>query len=988
MTDMGNIGATSGNVYFQISGGPLGGTQQTAAATTMTLADFQDVMVSLGYTEEQIVNYLNNPSLPFLVTPKDDGTYVFDVGQMLDDVLSGGDGSSGTLEGENFGDVFEQRLGALLEDPSFLDDIGAESPEIAENKLKMALLYPDSVTGDKLQEVLQQLMEGAPEGWPPQEKLDQFERELGRKQDNSFEDTMKQMADEGDFTALRNAYYNGKPEQLTESQKVMYNQIMAASSSELQTVYGIPPNIRVPTQGAEYFNTRTNVDLEDSFITKLVEMKLLGDLGLPGGITESEFNTLRSMLYFSDPTNSAQSALQSKFDGLYKETLTEFRTENGLPEQWTPETQTAAGQAWADGVWRGEFIKELNALPIPADMKSQILAALANPEGTDPIISAMLGSLVEQTTANVIQSLGLPATWTPQAKTVDPNVPAASLLMARAGISNLQGIYDAGVQALAAMPPGDPNRALLIDYLKKIGDALSKLQEMMYIVESSSAKVSKTLGLAVQDMQQNKIDEAAKQAEEARKQKDSKGYKKAHDEGKQTFMKIFGPIMAVIMAILAVMTGNPALMAVAIFMLANSLSQAFGGPDLMQKVFELVGKLVEAVGKALGLPESAISALSMMVKIMLIVAVVVVCLATGGGSMVGSMILMQFIMDAVMKSDLILDGMKISDPDPDPEEIAKVTMAVMITMMVVMMVIMIVQMIVMTVLTGGAGAAPAAGMMAAIGAQIGAAAARVGQAIATFVNALCEASQIIAKIVEAIQKVVEMVIKLMQKLMEIIQKVMSTVKDIAQSVGKMITKFVGEITKKAGDLATTLEQGAANVFSKLPQFMQNAVEQIQSTVKSICEQITKLVEKVIKMLKENTVIQKVQEFFQDKIKSAKDAFQAQKDAWKGYDSGQKMSKVANYVQNAVDLTSGLNSAISGITQAQYALQMAELVKLQAKSEAYIEEVEALIKMLKKIIENLLDGMGPITEFIQDITNLQIKKYEDASSAGGWDAVSS
>ncbi|CRX37762.1 hypothetical protein [Estrella lausannensis] len=977
MTGMGNIGDTSSNVFFQISGGPLGSTTQTAASTTMTLADFQDVMVSLGYTEEQITNYLNNPSLPFLVTPQDTGQYVFDPVQLLNDLMSGGDGSGSVVTGENFGEVFEQRLGALLQDPSFLDEIGAASPEIAENKLKMALLNPDSVAGDKLQEVLRNLMEGAPEGWPPQAQLDVFERELGAKKDGSFEENMESMADEGDFMALRNAYYNNKPEQLTDAQKTMFNQIMAASNSQLQTIYGIPPNIQVPSPGAEYFNTSVNVNFEDDFKTKLVEMKLLGDLGLPGGITEQEFNTLRSMLYFNDPTNSQQSALQGKFQDLYNSILSEFKADNGLPEQWTPERQTAVGQAWADGVWRSSFMDNLNALSIPTEMKAQILAALANPAGADPIIQAMLGSLVDETTAGVIQSLGLPATWAPQAKTVDSNVPAASLLMARAGIANLQGIYNAGLEALAAMPPNDPNRSLLIDYLKRIGDSLSKLQEMMYIVESSSAKVSKTLGAAVQDMQQNKIDEAAKQAEEARNQKDSKGYKKQHDEGKQTFMKIFGPIMAVIMAILAVMTGNPALMAIALFMLANSLSQAFGGPDLMQKVFELVGKLVEKIGKALGLSESAISALSMLTKILLIVAVVVVCLATGGGSMVGSMILMQFIMDAVMKSDLILDGMKISDPDPDPEEIAKVTMAVMITMMAVMMTVMIVQMIVMTVLTGGAGAAPAAGMLAGIGAQLGAMAGQLAGAISTFITALGPVGQIIMKIVEAIQKVVEMVIKLLQKLMEIIQKVMNFVKDVAKAVGDIIKNVARAIVDAVDDLLKALSKGASEILSKTPQFVQNAARSVQDTVSQIAQKIQDLANQFIKFLKNSSVVQKIQQFFKD-----------QADAWSKMNSGEKMSKVANYMQNAVDITIGLNSAVSGITQAQYAMMMAELVKLQAKSEAYIEEVEALIKMLKKIIENLLEGMGPITEFIQDINSLQVKKYEDASSAGGWDAVAS
>lgn len=985
--DIGKFNLSGGHIQFTY-GSQAG---QGTASVGVTLANFQTVMVSLGYTDAEIKNYLNHPGQPFLVTPKDSGTTFFDTTKFFHNLVTGQFSSTATAATHNktYGEAFQERLNDLLSRPSILKDLGAENnADLADSKIKLALLFPENVTDPVVKKIIENLTKDFPTDWPGKEDLDGFLTEIGTRKDNSFEEQLGKLADPKDAKALQYAYYNNNQEGLTDAQKTMFKQIMDASRFDLVTNFGISPNIQVPSPGKEYFNTKLNLDLEDDFITKLSDLKVQGDLGLPGGITAKDFNILRSMLYFKDPSNPDQARLMGLFQSLYGQTLQQFKADGGLPPQWNPEPQTAAGQAFADGEWRKQFEINLNKQEITPELKNEIMLGLANPASASPIVQAMLNTLISQTTAEIIENLGLPSSWNPIAKVRDPNVSKVTQGMMQGGIKNLQDIYQAGLEALKAMAPGDPMRAVLMDYLKRIGDALNKLQETVYILESESAKAAKVLSSAMRDMQQNKMDQAAKQADQARQQRNSKGYKKSHDPGKQVFMKIFGPIMAIIMLLLSVIC--PVLFVLALFMLANSISQAVGGPDLMQKAFELISTVVDLLCKALGIPPNIASALKMIVKIMVIIYIVVIAIMIpGGGGIVGAMIIGQFLMDAIGKSGFVRDGMKATNPNVTDAELAKADQTLMIVTMVVMFTVMLVAMIAQLIITAG-------GAIIGVVAQIAKAALQVIKMLFELLKAL------IQFIVRLPSLIAQMAVKFIQaplaSIMNIVKVVAGALTEAAQFV-KSLPKMIADTAKALWDGIKSAVQTVIDITS---DFMDDAAQQTSQSIESAGNRITEIgkdisdkCDKLIKLVRSGEVIEALKSNFSiesiaDDAASVTDelanvAIEGAEAAEKG-SKGTGFAKLADYVVAAGSFAQGLQSTVTGITQAQYAMMMAALVLKQARSEAYMEEVDAMIKLLKKVITALLEGMAPFAEFISDISNLQSKKFQDSSSGAGWNAI--
>jgi hypothetical protein len=198
------------------------------------------------------------------------------------------------------------------------------------------------------------------------------------------------------------------------------------------------------------------------------------------------------------------------------------------------------------------------------------------------------------------------------------------------------------------MPPNDPGRALLMDYLKRIGDSLNKLQETMYLLEIADSKNSKTMSAAMQDMQQNKIDAMAKQAEQAREQRNSKGYKKKNDPVKKVLLGIFMPIFLIALIVVCTITVVLLpLVPILLFLLADSLSNT-AGFDLMTKTFELIGNIVAALAASCGMSAESVNALKTVIKAMIMTMIAVVCFVVVGG-LAGTFVGMMFFMSAIPK---------------------------------------------------------------------------------------------------------------------------------------------------------------------------------------------------------------------------------------------------------------------------------------------------------------------------------------------------
>ncbi len=107
-----------------------------------------------------------------------------------------------------------------------------------------------------------------------------------------------------------------------------------------------------------------------------------------------------------------------------------------------------------------------------------------------------------------------------------------------------------------------------------------------------------------------------------------------------------------------------------------------------------------------------------------------------------------------------------------------------------------------------------------------------------------------------------------------------------------------------------------------------------------------------------------------------------KDSFLNFARGFKETgKCAPAIGSIANATSTL--ALQGFTVAKAGadlslnLQLADLAILIANLKADQEEMEAIIRLLKKCIEGLMSEVGSMAEFVQAINTLQTKKYKDA-----------
>ncbi len=89
----------------------------------------------------------------------------------------------------------------------------------------------------------------------------------------------------------------------------------------------------------------------------------------------------------------------------------------------------------------------------------------------------------------------------------------------------------------------------------------------------------------------------------------------------------------------------------------------------------------------------------------------------------------------------------------------------------------------------------------------------------------------------------------------------------------------------------------------------------------------------------------------------------------------RLSSIASGVQQASQ--SGLQAAKAGSDMVLYT-ELAELAIKIANLKADQQEIDGLIKALKKIIEQLMAELSGLSEFVKSINQLQVKKFKDAS----------
>jgi hypothetical protein len=199
------------------------------------------------------------------------------------------------------------------------------------------------------------------------------------------------------------------------------------------------------------------------------------------------------------------------------------------------------------------------------------------------------------------------------------------------------------------------------------------------------------------------------------------------------------------------------------------------------------------------------------------------------------------------------------------------------------------------------------------------------------------------------------------------------------------------IVQGAQNLVELLQSGLSAIAQAVPESVKELSTNLANAVKSICDNLMIKIEESVTYSKMLNAFETLSNIFRpgsaEGAKVGAGGIDAEAVNTTG-GAGSRLQKLAGYMMSAGDIAQGTQQTVSGIMQAKWADVMAQLTRMQANREAYIEEVDALIRLLKKLMESLMNGMQPIVDFIKDISDLQSKKFTDSSSGAGWAAVAS
>lgn len=810
--------------------------------------------------------------------------------------------------------------------------------------------------------------------------------------ESSIQKELDKITDPVDKAMVEYAHYNSDPETLAllnPNQKELLKNVEKKAADNVNQKGGdAAAGFKGKVDNTAY-NTKLAIKYEDAYTAKLTQMKDNGE------ITDEEFKQLEQLL--RDPTlkypNQAQlNKLQTQ---ITQDVRSSFIAEVGIPSNFQPQVDTTFQTISNNGAWRTTFAENLDSYQpaLNADMKAQVQVALADPSAATGEVKTILDGLMAKTTAQVQEAKGLPPTWKPTETYIDPSTLTTQQLFAQKSVENLQDLLHTAQKTIEGLDPSIKGDVNYSNYLKAIGLALNALQEMLYIIQSRDTGNAKIISQIRFEAQKNKLDAHAKELKEMQeKQKAGKG-------GFLGFlgdvMKIFGPIMMAIVVIAAILLtpflGPMAWIAVAVAtaMLVASCVVAAGGPDLMQKGFELMDQMVQ---KILGdsAPKWLKDISQAIVKLVAVIAVVAGMCFTGP---VGIFLALQLGMEGLTKSNIIGDTVEACGGDGQAKMIATIVTMVALTVTIA---------IVTTIATLGVGiiAAIPAGTpittavvfqviinalrsaLSSAMAMAQSAATAVGEAGQT---AMHLARQALASSIAMARDLARTIAMNPQLLKEIPAEMLHNLQTSITNAAKIAAEGAGNVLKGAKDLAGSPRE----MIRSMNDITQDLLAQTEAITKSVARGVDARIDKIVDAVKttKDTLKQALQsqEDFVNLLSSIKD---------KGFD---KLDDISNSLRNMGDETlfTRLNQAASVGTFASDVGQKApeiardisqyELLKRQAELalsignlKAYEELMEVMIKILTKIINQLIDGLTPEADMVKSIGDLKKKIVADAT----------
>lgn len=581
-----------------------------------------------------------------------------------------------------------------------------------------------------------------------------FQNGLTKAFDAEFEAQLENYTDNPELQAqLRFAHYN--PGSGGSDIQAQLQQLQQAALSQLNSEgWAVPQNFTPSTDTAGYYFKMESAadDMLEAMLDNYVN---------PDGtvLTESQKNQIRNMYYGVTPQSGVLGDIAA---GMEATIAAELATAFGLPDGF-PLPKGAGHSLSVNGAFQQKFMELLNSLS--PEQKAEVMKAINDPMNSSisQETKELLNKLFNDAATAVRQQFGLPDDWTPSTSAIRG---VANMLptnqSALAAVSDLESEVALAITYVEQWP-NSPTKAMLLNVLKVVSEAISNLKQQLAIIMQKDAELSTKLGQAQLDTALTKVDENLKKIQEIQD-------KQAKMEALGPLFKIMEVFMLIFTVALCFMAGpiiGAILAAVIIADFAVKQSGAMGeDKGFIQAGFEAVVDLcVELLAPLIG--EEAATAVGLAINCAICTALIFV------NPMLGLQI---FFEHSGIIQTLFTD---VFGCDPMVGEIVA-----MVTQMVVEIVIMII----LTIVTGGA-AGPL--LVANISANV---AKAVGKAAEMAVKIVMRVIQVMMKVATALQRVGGIVGKVGKAIQQMAQRMVRLASRLAKLSVKM-TKYAEKVSK-------------------------------------------------------------------------------------------------------------------------------------------------------------------------------------------------
>lgn len=606
--------------------------------------------------------------------------------------------------------------------------------------------------------------------------------------------------------------------------KAIFQQVMGKVNTSMQKNVGAPPNWSFPSDG------ESATSLSSAFDCKF-KLALHHQVN-EGKVTQDQARLLEALHYNpnADVPNAGQ--LKAQLANIENGVLGELQKSWGFPSGYRPSPCTQNREAVLNGAYQSAFNTQLNNItpPLSADEKAAIRAAQGGtgPSGLSPELQEIADKVKAMATNDVIDMLGLPKNWTPNAGEVTAPSTSSSPIegpIVKGLMQNADELVAAGQKTMKNMPETAATNQYMV-FLTALGGALAAFSEMLTISQIAQVGLSKVASEMQLDQKMNQIEKQRKALDEMKEKQEAQ---------KGGFVGALMNCLTWICNILLVIVTCGA--ALGLIIAAAAQGRDMASLDLVSYSFEIAAK---AFGKPLGTWIMVIGFV-----VMWIIASLLAPFTFGASLAIQVMMTAIVLIDIYAGNGTIVTEILLACGIPE-------TAAMIISMVICIIVSIIIDLIISAVIevcTAGSGTAATVALWTAeIGLFVAKVSASIARVVTKVVNAIMDFIKLFSCVLKAL-KAVKAILKGLQELGELALDFMKGMKDgmvagvkaagkRANSIGKGIGKAGKAVAKSGDNFAENLaDTGLAKMVGKGVDKLKesDAITTIKSAVEGLAE---------------------------------------------------------------------------------------------------------------------------------------------------------